>query len=66
MRRLRRRILLGMMWTRLQPGHAEPVQPFADGAFVNDDYEALGQLVTQVDAAPAHDLVDRRVQAGLD
>jgi hypothetical protein len=45
---------------------SELLQDLAHRALVIDDAEALGDDALQVDAPPAHDLVQSPVRAGLD
>ena len=48
--------------TRLQPGQAQLVQPFADRALMHRHGKAARHLGPRVNAPPAHDLVHVRIR----
>jgi hypothetical protein len=50
-------ILLRMEWARLQTGQAQLAQPLADRSLAHRDLEPSRHLRTQIDTAPAHDLM---------
>jgi hypothetical protein len=53
-----------MKRTRLQPGQVQFAQPFGDGALRHCDAETPSYLRTQIQAPPAHHLVDLGVRSG--
>lgn len=59
---LGRCIFLRMQRTRLQPGQAQLVQPFADRAFMHRHGKAARHFGPQVNAPPAHNLVHIRIR----
>ena len=61
---LRVEIALGIVRTRLHIRQPHPVQQLADGALVKFYLEALGYLTAQINAAPAHHAVPRRIRPG--
>jgi len=61
---LRGEVALGIVRSRLHARQSHPVQQLADGALVHLHVEAFGDLIAQIDTAPAHDAMACRIRPG--